>query len=89
MLSSESWTALLYPSCVSICFLVEMADPFTVTANLRKELSYMRTNLDVAKSDCSRAEDAKMDMAYELKAAGTKEGCPPFPPLLLFFPFFR
>ena len=60
-------------------------------ANLRKELSYMRTNLDNSKAACSQTEEAKMDLAYELKVVGNKRRrpLPPFcSPFFFLWPSF-
>ena len=46
----------------------------------------MRVSLDNSKADCSQAEEAKMDMAYEIKVVGSKRRRPPpffFPSLLV------
>ena len=39
-------------------------DSYTLIANLRKELSYMRVNLDTYQSAAAQAEDAKMNLAF-------------------------
>ena len=57
-------------------------DPYVLIANLRKELGYMRTNLDSSRSLCAKLEGDKMDLAYELKVFGNKEGPPTLPPLI-------
>ena len=61
-----------------------MAEDLSLTVyNLRRELSCMRQNLDSYKALADKLEESKMDLANELKVAGTKEGSP-FP----LFPFF-
>ena len=59
-------------------------DPYTMIANLRKEFSYMRVNLDTYQSAAAQAEDAKMNLAFELKVFGNKRRLSHPPPHFMF-----
>ena len=48
------------------------SDPTVTIYNLRRELAYMRQNLNTYQASANKAEDAQMNLAYELKVVGNK-----------------